>query len=118
MDVNGDGIIDKEEARAIARSTAGLRASKSKYQKGLIATVALLVLSWIGNAGLMVTVVNLSKDIKVEGDSALKTVDGDSISTVRRTCTRSRCSPTPPAVSSARSTAALGRPTPRRSWPS
>ena len=45
MDPNGDGIIDKEEARAIARSTAGLRASKSRYQKGLIATVVLLVLS-------------------------------------------------------------------------
>ena len=82
MDPNGDGIIDKEEARAIARSTAGLRASKSRYRKGLIATVALLVLSWIGNAGLMVAVVNLSKDVKVEGDSALKTMDGNSISTV------------------------------------
>ena len=82
MDPNGDGIIDKKEARAIARSTAGLRASKSRYQKGLIATVALLVLSWIGNAGLMVAVVNLSKDIEVEGDSkgdsvsALKTMEG------------------------------------------
>ena len=82
MDPNGDGIIDKKEARAIARSTAGLRASKSRYRKGLIATVALLVLSWIGNAGLMVAVVNLSKDVKVEGDSALKTMDGNSISTV------------------------------------
>jgi len=81
MDLNGDGIIDEKEARAIARSTAGLRASKSKYQKGLIATVALLVLSWIGNAGLMVAVVNLSKDVKVEGGS-LKTMDGGSISVV------------------------------------
>ena len=42
----------------------------------------MLVLSWIGNAGLMVAVVNLSKDIKVEGDSALKTMEGNSISTV------------------------------------
>ena len=82
MDPNGDGIIDEKEACAIARSTAELRASKSKYQKGLIATIALLVLSWIGNAGLMVAVVNLSKDVKVEGDSALKTMEGNSISTV------------------------------------
>ena len=40
MDLNGDGIIDKKEARAIAKSTAGLRASKSQYQKGFIAIVA------------------------------------------------------------------------------
>ena len=81
MDLNGDGIIDNKEARAIARSTAKLRASKSKYLKGLIVTVALLVLSWVGNAGLTVAVVTLSKDVKVEGGS-FKTKGGDSISTV------------------------------------
>ena len=81
MDPNGDGIIDKEEARAIARSTAGLRASKSKYQKGLIATVALLVLSWMGNAGLTVAVVNFSKDLKVEGGSLKDAKDGGAVST-------------------------------------
>ena len=81
MDPNGDGIIDKKEARAIARSTAGLRASKSRYQKGLIATVALLVLSWMGNAGLTVAVVNFSKDLKVEGGSLKDAKDGGAIST-------------------------------------
>ena len=59
MDPNGDGIIDGG-VRYRDRSTAELRASKSKYQKGLIA-IALLVLSWIGNAGLPVAVINFSK---------------------------------------------------------
>ena len=80
MDVNGDGIIDGTEARAAARSSAKLRASNSKYKKGLIATFALLVLSWMGNAGLTMAVVHLSKDLKVEGAS-LKTMNGGSVST-------------------------------------
>ena len=80
MDPNGDGIIDEKEGRAIARSSAKLRASNMKYKKGLCATLALLVLSWFANAGLMVAVVTLSKDLKVEGVS-LKTVNGGSVST-------------------------------------
>ena len=35
MDPNGDGIIDEKEGRAIARSSAKLRASNMKYKKGL-----------------------------------------------------------------------------------
>ena len=80
MDPNGDGIIDEKEQRAIARSTAGLRASKSMYQKGFLAIFVLLILSWIGNAGLMVAIVNLSKDLKVDG-VALKNTKGGSVST-------------------------------------
>jgi len=80
MDLNGDGIIDEKEQRAVARSTAGLRASKSMYQKGFIAIFVLLILSWIGNAGLMVAIVNLSKDLKVDG-VALKNTKGGSVST-------------------------------------
>lgn len=80
MDPNGDGIIDEKEGRAIARSSAKLRASNMKHKKGLCATLALLVLSWFGNAGLMVAVVTLSKDLKVEGVS-LKTMNGGSVST-------------------------------------
>ena len=80
MDLNGDGIIDEKEQRAIARSTAGLRASKSMYQKGFIAIFMLLILSWIGNAGLMVAIVYLSKDLKVDG-VALKNTKGGSVST-------------------------------------
>ena len=80
MDLNGDGIIDEKEQRAIARSTAGLRGSKSMYQKGFIAIFVLLILSWISNAGFMVAIVNLSKDLKVDG-VALKTTKGGSVST-------------------------------------
>ena len=61
MDPNGDGIVDEAEKLAFARSTAELRASHSKYKKGLGATLALLTLAWIGNAVLMMVIVNLSK---------------------------------------------------------
>ena len=80
MDPNGDGIIDEKEGRAIARSTAKLRASNMKYKKGLCATLALLTLSWIGNSVLVMVIVNLSKELKVEGVS-LKTMNGGSVST-------------------------------------
>eukprot|EP00964_Phaeocystis_antarctica_P068320 scaffold41383_cov63-Phaeocystis_antarctica.AAC.2 len=80
MDPNGDGIVDEVEKRAFARSTAKLRSSNTKYKKGLGATLALLTLAWIGNAVLMMVIVNLSKDLKVEGVS-LKTMNGGSVST-------------------------------------
>jgi len=80
MDPNGDGIIDEKEGRAIARSSAKLRASNMKYKKGLCATLALLTLSWIGNSVLVMVIVNLSKELKVEGVS-LKTMNGGSVST-------------------------------------
>ena len=83
MDPNGDGIIDKKEARAIARSTAELRASNSRLWKIVFGVVALLFLSWLGNAGLMTAVVFLSKDLKVEG-SSLKNMNGDSVSTANQ----------------------------------
>ena len=80
MDPNGDGTIDEKEGRAIARSSAKLRASNMKYKKGLCATLALLTLSWIGNSVLVMVIVNLSKELKVEGVS-LKTMNGGSVST-------------------------------------
>ena len=80
MDPNGDGIIDEKEGRAIARSSAKLRTSNMKYKKGLCATLALLTLSWIGNSVLVMVIVNLSKELKVEGVS-LKTMNGGSVST-------------------------------------
>ena len=80
MDPNGDGVIDEKEGRAIARSSAKLRASNSRLWKVVFGVFALLFLSWLGNAGLMVAVVTLSKDLKVEGVS-LKTVNGGSVST-------------------------------------
>ena len=41
----------------------------------------MLVLSWIGNAGLTVAVINFSKDLKVEGGSLKDAKDGSAIST-------------------------------------
>ena len=52
----------------------------NKYKKGLCATLALLTLSWIGNSVLVMVIVNLSKELKVEGVS-LKTMNGGSVST-------------------------------------
>ena len=122
MDPNGDGIIDKKEARAIARSTAELRASNSRLWKIVFGVVALLFLSWLlGNAGLMTAVVFLSKDLKVEG-SSLKTMDDDSVDTVSRKNVYevTLCSPAPPAVSSTRNAASrplITRRLSTRSWP-
>ena len=47
----------------------------------MLGLVAFLVVSWVGNAVLMATVVNnLTKDLKVE-DGSLKNTDGGSVST-------------------------------------
>ena len=82
IDVDGDGIISADEARAAAMSSSGLRASNSRLWKMVFGVFALLVLSWLGNAGLMVAVVTLSKDLKVEGGSLKNNKDGGAISTV------------------------------------
>jgi hypothetical protein len=50
--------------------------------KVVFGVFALLFLSWLGNAGLMVAVVTLSKDLKVEGGSLKNNKDGGAISTV------------------------------------
>jgi len=82
IDADGDGIVSAEEARAAAKSSAELRASNSRLWKIVFGAFALLVLSWMGNAGLMVAVVTLSKDLKVEGGSLKNNKDGGAISTV------------------------------------
>ena len=82
IDVDGDGIISAEEARAAAKSSAKLRASNSRLWKVVFGVFALLFLSWLGNAGLMVAVVTLSKDLKVEGGSLKNNKDDGVISTV------------------------------------
>ena len=82
IDVDGDGTISAEEARAAAKSSAELRASNSRLWKVVFGVFALLFLSWLGNAGLMVAVVTLSKDLKVEGGSLKNNKDGGAISTV------------------------------------
>ena len=61
IDVDGDGIISTEEARAAAMSSAELRASNSRLWKIVFGVFALLFLSWLGNAGPIAVVVNLAK---------------------------------------------------------
>jgi len=80
MGANGDGTISAKEARAAARFVAKMRSSLSGYRKGMVAILALLVISWLGSAGLMVAVIQLSKDLKVE-NGALKNINGDPVST-------------------------------------
>ena len=82
IDADGDGTISAEEARAAAKSAVKLRASNSRLWKVVFGVVTLLVISWIGNAGLMVAVVTLSKDLKVEAGSLKNNKDGGAISTV------------------------------------
>jgi hypothetical protein len=82
IDIDGDGIISAEEACAAAKSSAELRASNSRLWKVVFGVFPLLFLSWLGNAGLMVAVVTLSKDLKVEGGSLKNNKDGGAISTV------------------------------------
>ena len=82
IDADGDGTISAEEARAAAKSAVKLRASNSRLWKVVFGVFALLFLSWLGNAGLMVAVVTLSKDLKVEGGSLKNNKNGGIISTV------------------------------------
>ena len=82
IDADGDGIISAEEARAAAKSAAKLRASNSRLWRIVFGVFAMLFLSWVGNAGLMVAVVTLSKDLKVEAGSLKNNKDGGAISTV------------------------------------
>jgi len=81
MDQNGDGVISKKEARAEARFATEQLAKLSFWKMVALGVVALLFLSWIGNACLVAAIVSLSKDLKVEG-SALKNTNGDAISTL------------------------------------
>ena len=74
MGAINDGTISAEEA------VAKMRSSLSWYKKGMVVILALLVMSWLGNTGLMATVFQLSKDLKVE-NGALKNMNGDAVST-------------------------------------
>jgi len=74
MGAINDGTISAEEA------VAKMRSSLSRYKKGMVVILALLVMSWLGNTGLMATVFQLSKDLKVE-NGALKNMNGDAVST-------------------------------------
>lgn len=59
---DADWIISAEKAGAAARSSAELSVSTSRLWKIVFGVIALLFLSWLANAGLMVAVVNLSKE--------------------------------------------------------
>ena len=58
-----DRIISAEEARAAVKSSAELSVSISQLWKIVFGVIALLFLAWLANAGLMVAVFNLSKDL-------------------------------------------------------
>ena len=79
-DPNGDGFIAPKQTRAEARLVAELRSSLSFLKKVVLAILAFLFLSWIGNACLMAAVVFLSRDLKVEGGS-IKNMNGLSVTT-------------------------------------
>ena len=81
MDQNGDGMISRKEARAEARFTAKQFDKLSFWKMVALSIAAFLFLTWIGSACLMVVIVALSKDLKVEG-SALANTNGDAISTL------------------------------------
>jgi len=59
---DADWIISAEKAGAAARSSAELSVSISWLWKIVFGVIALLFLSWLANAGLMVAVVNLSNE--------------------------------------------------------
>ena len=81
IDVNNDGANSRKEAPNDAARSAGRRASSLQLWKIVLGLIAFLVVSWVGNAALMVTAVNnLTKDLKVE-DGSLKNTDGGSVST-------------------------------------
>ena len=81
IDVNNDGANSRKEAPNDAARSAGPRASSLQLWKIVLGLIAFLVVSWVGNAALMVTAVNnLTKDLKVE-DGSLKNTDGGSVST-------------------------------------
>ena len=75
FDVNNDGVIDEDEAQAAAVSSVELRSSLSYARKVALGALGLVLLSWLGNAGLTSAVVILAKDTYVvTGDTTTRTV--------------------------------------------
>ena len=74
FDVNNDGVIDEDEAQAAAASSVELRSSLSYARKVALGALGLVLLSWLGNAGLTSAVVILAKDTYVTGDTTTRTL--------------------------------------------
>ena len=80
IDPQHDGQISGKTLRDAARRASHLRDSNMFLKKGIFVASVLLLLSWLGNFGLVWVAVNLSKDLKVENGS-LEDQEGVSIRT-------------------------------------
>ena len=81
FDVNNDGVIDEDEAQAAAVSSVELRSSLSYARKVALGALGLVLLSWLGNAGLTAAVVILAKDTYVKGDTTMSNANGEVVLT-------------------------------------
>ena len=81
IDVNNDGVIDEDEAQAAAISSVELRSSLSYARKVALGALGLVLLSWLGNAGLTSAVVILAKDTYVKGDTTMSNAKGEVVGT-------------------------------------
>eukprot|EP00964_Phaeocystis_antarctica_P020939 scaffold11587_cov56-Phaeocystis_antarctica.AAC.2 len=81
FDVNNDGVIDEDEAQAAAVSSVELRSSLSYARKVAFGALGLMLLSWLGNAGLTSAVVILAKDTYVKGDTTMSNSNGEVVGT-------------------------------------
>jgi len=81
IDVNNDGVIDEDEAQAAAISSVELRSSLSYARMVTFGALGLVLLSWLGNAGLTSAVVILAKDTYVKGDTTMSNAKGEVVGT-------------------------------------
>ena len=81
FDVNNDGVIDEDEAQAAAASSVELRSSLSYARKVALGALGVVLLSWLGNAGLTSAVVILAKDTYVKGDTTMSNANGEVVLT-------------------------------------
>ena len=78
FDENNNGVID---VRAAAVASRELRSSLSYARKVALGALGLVLLSWLGNAGLTTAVVVLAKDTYVKGDTTMANSHGEVVGT-------------------------------------
>ena len=81
IDVDGDGVISRKEARAAARSSAELRAMLSWWKKLVLVIVLLLFLQSGIMGGLVVGIVAAYKDTYTKDSGTLSDGDGHVVKT-------------------------------------
>eukprot|EP00964_Phaeocystis_antarctica_P083744 scaffold52703_cov51-Phaeocystis_antarctica.AAC.1 len=81
FDENNNGVIDGDEVRAAAVASVELRSSLSYARKVAFGALGLVLLSWLGNAGLTAAVVVLAKDTYVKGDTTMSNTHGEVVGT-------------------------------------